>query len=92
MTIYKSINVYVFMYVYFVIEPMSAKDAVGIIIPSVFVSELTGLIIKENYLYDELYFVLINDNIPFNITHLLLPFAIVVGICFLVIVIFMVRK
>lgn len=75
------------------LEPMSAKDPVGISIPSVFVSEVTGLIIKENYLYDELYFVLINDDLPFNInTHLLLPFAIVVGICFLVMVIFMVVK
>lgn len=76
--------------IYFVIEPMQARDPVGILIPSVFVSEITGLIIKENYLYDELYFVQINDDTPFNITHLLLPFAIVVGICFLVMVIFMV--
>lgn len=74
------------------LEPMSAKDPVGIVIPSVFVSEITGLIIKENYLYDELYFVLINDDTPFNITHLLLPFAIVVGICFLVMVIFMIVR
>lgn len=80
------------MYKYICItEPMLAKDPTGIIIPSVFVSEITGLIIKENYLYDELYFVLINDDSPFNITHLLLPFAIVVGICFLIMVIFMVR-
>lgn len=77
--------------IYFVIEPMSAEDPVGIFIPSVFVSEITGLIIKENYLYDQLYFILINDDTTFNITHLLLPFAIVVGICFLVMVIFMVR-
>ncbi|XP_076662238.1 E3 ubiquitin-protein ligase RNF13 isoform X2 [Halictus rubicundus] len=69
------------------LEPMSAKDSTGIRIPSVFVSEITGLIIKENYLYDQLYFVLINEGTPFNITHLLLPFAIVVGICFLVVVI-----
>lgn len=74
------------------LEPMSAKDAAGIVIPSVFVSEITGLIIKENYLYDELYFVLINDDTPFNITHLLLPFAIVVGMCFLVMVIFMIVR
>lgn len=75
------------------LEPMSAKDSVGIVIPSVFVSELTGLIIKQNYLYDQLYFVLINDDLPFNInTHLLLPFAIVVGICFLVMVIFMIVR
>ncbi|XP_012284933.1 E3 ubiquitin-protein ligase RNF13 isoform X2 [Orussus abietinus] len=73
--------------------PMSAEDPVGITIPSVFVSEITGLIIKENYLYDQLYFVLINDDLPFNInTHLLLPFAIVVGICFLVMVVFMVVR
>jgi len=70
---------------------MSAKDPIGILIPSVFVSDITGVVIKENYLYDQQYFVLINDDLPFNInTHLLLPFAIVVGICFLIIVIFMV--
>lgn len=70
---------------------MSAEDPTGIKIPSVFVSDQTGSIIRKNYLYDQLYFVLINDDLPFNInTHLLLPFAIVVGICFLVMVIFMV--
>ncbi|XP_034935164.1 E3 ubiquitin-protein ligase RNF13-like isoform X2 [Chelonus insularis] len=75
------------------LEPMSAKDPVGIDIPSVFVSQITGLIIKENYLYDSNFSVLINDDIPFNLnTHLLLPFAIVVGICFLVMVIFMVVR
>lgn len=71
---------------------MSAKDQVGITISSVFVNEISGLIIKANYLYTRQYYVLINDDLPFNInTHLLLPFAIVVGICFLVMVIFMVR-
>ncbi|OAD47015.1 E3 ubiquitin-protein ligase RNF13 [Eufriesea mexicana] len=74
------------------LEPMQAEDPVGILIPSVFVSEITGLIIKENYLYDQLYFVLINDDTPFNITHLLLPFVIVVGVCFLVMVIFMIVR
>lgn len=75
------------------LEPMSAKDPVGILIPAVFVGDVTGLVIKENYLYDQLYFLLINDDLPFNInTHLLLPFAIVVGICFLIIVIFMIIR
>ncbi|KAH0945979.1 hypothetical protein HN011_007040 [Eciton burchellii] len=75
------------------LEPMSAKDPIGILIPSVFVSDITGVVIKENYLYDQQYFVLINDDLPFNInTHLLLPFAIVVGICFLIIVIFMIVR
>ncbi|XP_032680995.1 E3 ubiquitin-protein ligase RNF13-like isoform X1 [Odontomachus brunneus] len=72
------------------LEPMSAKDPIGISIPSVFVSDVTGIVLKENYLYNQQYFVLINDDLPFNInTHLLLPFAIVVGICFLVMLIFM---
>lgn len=75
------------------LEPMSAKDPLGISIPSVFVSAITGEVIKENYLYDQLYFILINDDLPFNInTHLLLPFAIVVGICFLVMLIFMIVR
>ncbi|OXU28960.1 hypothetical protein TSAR_015790 [Trichomalopsis sarcophagae] len=74
------------------LEPMSAKDSTNITIPSVFVSEFTGSLLKEVYAYDEGYFVLIND-LPLNInTHLLLPFAIVVGICFLVMVIFMVVR
>ncbi|EFN74498.1 RING finger protein 13 [Camponotus floridanus] len=75
------------------LEPMSAKDNTGISIPAVFVGDVTGLVIKENYLYDQSYFLLINDDLPFNInTHLLLPFAIVVGICFLIIVIFMIVR
>ncbi|XP_058800434.1 E3 ubiquitin-protein ligase RNF13-like isoform X2 [Phymastichus coffea] len=74
------------------LEQMSAKDATNITIPSVFVSEFTGSLLKEVYRYDEDYFVLINDMpINFN-THLLLPFAIVVGICFLVMVIFMIVR
>jgi E3 ubiquitin-protein ligase RNF13 len=72
-------------------EPMSAKNPEDIFIPSVFVGEEAGLILKDRYQYDHGYFVVINDEVPFNInTHLLLPFAIVVGICFLVMVVFMV--
>ncbi|XP_012260315.1 E3 ubiquitin-protein ligase RNF13-like [Athalia rosae] len=75
------------------LEPMSAQNPSDIIIPSVFVGEDTGMELKSYYLYDRQYYVLINDDLPFNInTHLLLPFAIVIGICFLVMVIFMVIK
>jgi E3 ubiquitin-protein ligase RNF13 len=70
---------------------MSAKNSEGIFIPSVFVGEEAGMVLKEDYQYEDGYFVVINDEVPFNInTHLLLPFAIVVGICFLVMVVFMV--
>lgn len=70
---------------------MSAKNPESIFIPSVFVGEEAGIVLKEDYQYEDGYFVVINDEMPFNInTHLLLPFAIVVGICFLVMVVFMV--
>lgn len=75
------------------LEPMSAKQSLGITIPSVFVGENTGRYLNYNYLYNSSYYVLIDNDMPFNInTHLLLPFAIVVGICFLVMVIFMVVR
>ncbi|XP_014227465.1 E3 ubiquitin-protein ligase RNF13 [Trichogramma pretiosum] len=74
------------------LEPMSAKDPTNITIPSVFVSEFDGNLLKNVYSYSEDYFILINE-MPINInTHLLLPFAIVVAICFLVMVIFMIVR
>lgn len=78
-------------------EPMSAKDPEGITIPSVFVGEEAGLILKVNYQYKSNCFVviknelLIKNELPFNINvHLLLPFAIVVGICFFILLVFVV--
>jgi H+/Cl- antiporter ClcA len=72
-------------------EPMSAKNPTGIFIPSVFVGEEAGSILNESYQYNTGSFILINDEQPFNIsTHLLIPFAIVVGICSLIMVVFMV--
>ncbi|CAG9771890.1 unnamed protein product [Ceutorhynchus assimilis] len=72
--------------------PMSAKNSTGIKIPSVFVSQSSGLMLKNVYT-DPNYFIVITAETPFNIqTHLLIPFAIVVGICFLVMLVFMVVK
>lgn len=74
------------------LEPMSAKNKLGIIIPSVFVSETTGRILEELYCNPN-YFVIINSEMPFNFNStLLIPFAIVVGVCFIVMVIFIVIK
>lgn len=70
--------------------PMSAKNGTGINIPSVFVSFSSGEMLKNIYT-DPKYFVVITGESPFNIqTHLLIPFAIVVGICFIVMITFMV--
>ncbi|KAL1491495.1 hypothetical protein ABEB36_012084 [Hypothenemus hampei] len=72
--------------------PMSAQNATGINISSVFVSQSTGLMLKNVYT-DPNFFVVITSETPFNIqTHLLIPFAIVVGICFIVMVVFMIIK
>lgn len=70
--------------------PMSAKNDTGIYIPSVFVGASAGLELSQIYAKQS-YFIVITGESPFNIqTHLLIPFAIVVGICFIVMVIFMV--
>ncbi|XP_075980307.1 godzilla E3 ubiquitin protein ligase [Anticarsia gemmatalis] len=75
------------------LETMSAKDPDGIEIPSVFVSDLAGLMLAEEYLYTSGFYIMVNGDLPFNInTHLLLPFAIVVVLCLLVILVFMIVK
>lgn len=72
------------------IFPMSANNSDGIFIPSVFVSENSGLLLRKFYANNN-YYLIINSEVPFNLPHLLVPFAIVVGICFIVMIIFMVR-
>ncbi|KAG8246860.1 E3 ubiquitin-protein ligase rnf13 [Homalodisca vitripennis] len=62
---------------------MSANNPQGIHVAAVFVSENTGLILKDRYLYNDGYYIIVDNDSPFDInTHLLFPFAIVVGICF----------
>lgn len=46
-----------------------------------------------NYLYNNSFVLLLNDDLPFNInTHLIVPFAIVVSLCFIVMIGFMIMK
>lgn len=71
---------------------MSANNDEGIVIPSIFVGETTGKLIICNYLTED-FVLVINDDLPFNInTHLILPFTIVVGLCFLIMIGFMIVK
>lgn len=71
--------------------PMSAENGTGIFIPSVFVGETSGLALKA--FANPKYYIVITGDSPFNIqTHLLIPFAIVVGICFIVMIVFMVSN
>lgn len=72
---------------------MSANNDEGIVIPSIFVGETTGKIILYNYLFTDQFVLVINDDLPFNInTHLILPFTIVVGLCFIIMIGFMIVK
>ncbi|CAH1117391.1 unnamed protein product [Phaedon cochleariae] len=68
--------------------PMAASNRTGIYIPAVFVGETSGAALR-GYANPNYYIVITGDS-PFNIqTHLLIPFAIVVGICFVVMIVFM---
>uniref|UniRef100_A0A1Y9H2I6 RING-type domain-containing protein n=1 Tax=Anopheles dirus TaxID=7168 RepID=A0A1Y9H2I6_9DIPT len=67
------------------LEHMSANHPQDLLIPSVFVGESSGRSIIEAYLYDREYALVITDDIPFNISNnLIIPFAIVVGLCFMI--------
>ncbi|CAH2069051.1 unnamed protein product, partial [Iphiclides podalirius] len=75
------------------LETMSAKNPDGITIPSVFVSDLAGIILSEQYLYTSThYYIMVNGELPYNINSLLVPFAVVVVLCLIVILIFMIVK
>lgn len=79
----------------FVAETMTAEDMTGLAIPSVFVGDEDGYILRDYARQDvngTSYYVVITSDIPFNIsTHLLVPFAMVVGLCFFIMMLFMVK-
>lgn len=75
------------------LQQMSAQNSDDIGIPSVFVGELTGRKIQEDYQFNNDCYIVMNGELPFNInTHLILPFSIVVGLCFIIMIGFMIVK
>lgn len=64
---------------------MTTNNFIGIRIPSVFVGHTSGQSLMSFYTPEvEL---IINDELPFNInTQLILPFSILIGLCFLIMV------
>lgn len=75
------------------LERMSANHAEDILIPSVFIGESNGIYIIESFLYPLPYALIITDDIPFNINNnLIIPFAIVVGLCFIIMICFMIIR
>jgi len=64
-----------------------------VLIPSVFVGKTDGELIKHHFSFPNIDFVVrITENAPFDINAYLLPFAIVVGICFIIMLGIMVFK
>uniref|UniRef100_A0A1A9X5R4 RING-type E3 ubiquitin transferase n=1 Tax=Glossina brevipalpis TaxID=37001 RepID=A0A1A9X5R4_9MUSC len=73
------------------LEHMSALNSTGIRIPSVFVGHTTGISLKTLPSGD--FVLVINDELPFNInTQLILPFSILIGLCFLIMIFYMIYK
>ncbi|XP_065222927.1 E3 ubiquitin-protein ligase RNF13 isoform X2 [Planococcus citri] len=76
-------------------EPMHASNGSDIRIYSVFVGLHTGLKLERSYLYvNEVYVVIEDDsNFPFDINaDLIIPFAVVVAVCFITMISFMICK
>ncbi|KAG5679643.1 hypothetical protein PVAND_009200 [Polypedilum vanderplanki] len=75
------------------LEVMSASDDSDIFIPSMFVGQTSGSIIMLDYNYQKNFFLILNDDFPFNInTHLIIPFCVVVGMCFIIMLGFMIAR
>ncbi|XP_022160265.1 E3 ubiquitin-protein ligase RNF13 isoform X1 [Myzus persicae] len=76
------------------ILPMNGKNTSDIVIPSVFVGDSTGLMLRDYYDYSNKFYVIVdNSQSPFDINlNLLLPFAVIVAVCFFAMLGFMLIK
>lgn len=75
------------------LQPMGPDAETPIItIPSVFIGESDGLMIKSLYTYDKEYVLEITPDLPFNLSSYLIPFAVGVGVCLFVMLMILVIK
>ncbi|XP_030563744.1 E3 ubiquitin-protein ligase RNF13 [Drosophila novamexicana] len=73
------------------LEQMTANNASGIHIASVFVGLTTGKTLLSFFTPEVV--LIINDELPFNInTQLILPFSILIALCFLIMIVYMIYK
>lgn len=63
-----------------------------IVIPSVFVSEQTATTLKDDYMYDKGGHLVMIPDFSLPLEYYLIPFLIIVGICLILIVVFMITK
>lgn len=73
--------------------PMAAGKKEGKVgIPSAFIGESDGIYLKQTFSGELKYFIVIDNSSPVNVNMFLLPFAVVVGVCFLLMLVFIIAK
>lgn len=71
---------------------MHASHPEKVYIPSVFIGERSGLIIKEKYTYTKGYLVRITEDPPFDLNTMLIPFLTVISLCLITMLGFLIVK
>lgn len=74
---------------------MSSDDVTifrQIIIPSVFVGETAGLLLKTYYSYSDNAVVFLGAKDPFSLEYLFIPFLVIVGLCLVILLVFGVAR
>ena len=61
-------------------------------IPAILISSEDGAMLNRSYLYQNGYYVIISPDLQFNLSAYLLPFAIVISVCLLLMITFMIIK
>jgi E3 ubiquitin-protein ligase RNF13 len=61
-------------------------------IPAVLVSNEDGVALKNKFSFEKGYYIVVTPDFPQNLISYLLPFALVIGICLLIMISFMVIK
>lgn len=71
---------------------MQATHPERVYIPSVFIGKRTGLLIKDKYLYDKGFFIMISEDPTFDFSTMLIPFLIVISLCLITMLGFLIVK
>ncbi|XP_013782074.1 E3 ubiquitin-protein ligase RNF13-like isoform X2 [Limulus polyphemus] len=78
------------------LQPFSSRGQLSlaseITIPAVLIGERDGNDIKNHFLFDKGYILILYPDQVFNLNTYLLPFALVIGVCFILMLTFMVIK
>lgn len=61
-------------------------------IPAILISNDDGVALRTSYLYEKGYYILVTPDFSQNLLSYLLPFAVVIGICLIIMISFMVVK